>query len=81
MSAAGGGGAQGKQTLAGRAWAALDDRYQLGPLVEFLKHKEIPAGGHSKVWYFFGGVALFFFSVQIVTGILLLMYYQVGENT
>ncbi|MFI5181334.1 MAG: cytochrome b N-terminal domain-containing protein, partial [Thermoanaerobaculia bacterium] len=44
-------------------------------------HKEIPLGGHSTVWYYFGGVSLFFFTVQIVTGILLLMNYQVGENT
>jgi cytochrome b6 len=62
-------------------WKALDERFQLGNLVEFLGHKEIPIGGHSQVWYYFGGVALFFFTVQIVTGILLLMYYQVGEAT
>ena len=62
-------------------WKAVDERFHLGNLVEFLSHKEIPAGGHSQVWYYFGGVSLFFFSVQIVTGILLLMYYQVGEAT
>ncbi|MEK7317389.1 MAG: cytochrome b N-terminal domain-containing protein, partial [Candidatus Eisenbacteria bacterium] len=32
-------------------------------------------------WYYFGGVSLFFFIVQVVTGILLLMYYQPGEKT
>ncbi len=68
-------------TLPGRAWKAADDRYHLSGLVEFLRHKEVPRGGHSTVWYYFGGVALFFFMVQIVTGILLLMYYQVGEAT
>ena len=33
------------------------------------------------VWYYFGGITLFLFLVQIVTGALLLMYYQAGENT
>ncbi len=62
-------------------WKFLDERFQLGNLVDFLSHKEIPVSAHSQIWYYFGGVALFFFTVQIVTGILLLMYYQVGENT
>ena len=63
------------------AWKFLDERFQLGSLVDFLSHKEIPVGGHSQIWYYFGGVALFFFTVQIITGILLLMYYKVGEAT
>ncbi len=66
---------------ASRLWKAIDERYQLSSLVEFLRHKEVPVGAHSMVWYYFGGVSLFFFVVQIVTGILLLMNYQVGENT
>ncbi len=70
-----------REGLGGRIWGALDERYRLGALVDFLRHKEIPATSHSRIWYYFGGVALFFFSVQIVTGILLLMYYQVGEAT
>ena len=65
----------------GRLWHAIDDRYQISGLVEFLSHKEVPVGAHSTLWYYFGGVSLFFFVVQIVTGILLLMYYQVGEKT
>ena len=64
-----------------RSGTTIDERFQLSGLVEFLRHKEIPLGGHSTVWYYFGGVSLFFFIVQIVTGILLLMNYQVGENT
>jgi cytochrome b6 len=68
-------------TPLGRLWSNIDERFQLSGLVEFLRHKEIPLGGHSTVWYYFGGVSLFFFTVQIVTGILLLMNYQVGENT
>ncbi len=59
----------------------LDARYGLTPLVEFLRHKEVPLGAHSVVWYFFGGTTLFFFVVQVLSGMLLLMYYQPGEAT
>jgi cytochrome b6 len=59
----------------------LDRRYEITPLIEFLRHKEVPLGAHSMVWYYLGGTTLFFFSVQIATGILLLMYYQPGEAT
>ncbi|MEN8182502.1 MAG: cytochrome bc complex cytochrome b subunit [Myxococcota bacterium] len=61
------------------AW--LDARYGISPLIEFLREKEVPLGRHSMVWYFLGGATLFFLTVQIVTGVLLLMYYQPGENT
>lgn len=59
----------------------LDRRYGTNTLIEFLRHKEVPIGTHSIVWYYLGGTTLFFFTVQIVTGILLLMYYQPGEMT
>jgi len=59
----------------------LDDRYGIRPLLEFLSHKDVPLGVHSMVWYFLGGATLFFFAVQIVSGVLLLMYYQPGEAT
>ena len=59
----------------------LDRRYDLEPLFAFLQHKEVPVGAHSMFWYYLGGLTLFFFSVQIVTGVLLLVYYQVGEQT
>jgi cytochrome b6 len=60
-------------------WA--DERYGISSLVEFFKHKEVPVGTHSIVWYYLGGTALFFFTVQIISGVLLLMYYQPGEST
>lgn len=65
----------------GRLFRWLDQRFQLAPLVEFIRHKEVPVGGHSMVWYYLGGTTLFFFLVQIVSGVLLLMYYQPGEAT
>ncbi len=58
-----------------KLWKALDERYQLAPLVDFATHKEVPQHRHS--WaYYFGGLTLFFFGVQIATGILLLLYYR-----
>ncbi len=62
-----------------RQW--LDSRYQITPLIEFLRHKEVPLGSHSMVWYYLGGMTMFFFVVQVLTGALLLMYYQPGETT
>jgi len=59
----------------------LDRRFELRPLVGFLRHKEVPVGAHSLFWYYLGGLTLFFFAVQIATGALLLVYYQVGEQT
>ena len=67
--------------LAARAWEAADERFHLSALVGFLSPKEIPGRPHSIVWYYLGGLSLVLFVVQIGTGILLLMNYQVGENT
>jgi cytochrome b6 len=67
--------------LRGAAWHWLDERLNLSALIAFAKHKEIPVGAHSMLWYYLGGVTMFFFMVQIGTGILLLMYYQAGEST
>lgn len=68
-------------TLGGRLFGWLDGRFGIGRLVEWSRHKEVPVGGHSMVWYYLGGTTLFFFTVQIVSGVLLLMYYQPGEAT
>ncbi|HYV67816.1 MAG TPA: cytochrome bc complex cytochrome b subunit [Myxococcales bacterium] len=59
----------------------LDRRYDLAPILAFMQHKEVPLGAHPMFWYYLGGLTLFFFSVQIATGILLLVYYQVGDQT
>ena len=57
----------------------IDERVQLRDLVEFLGKKYVPVHQHS-VWYYFGGVSLFLFIIQVVTGILLLLYYKGGEE-
>lgn len=53
----------------------LNERFQLEDLVKFMGKKYVPIHRHS-VWYYFGGVSLFFFIIQVVTGILLLFYYK-----
>ncbi len=57
----------------------IDDRVQLGDLIKFMSKKYVPVHRHS-VWYYFGGVTLFLFIIQVVTGILLLLYYKGSEE-
>lgn len=52
----------------------LDDRYGIADLIAFLGKKEVPISSMS-FSYYFGGIALMLFCVQVVSGILLLMYY------
>jgi cytochrome b6 len=53
----------------------LDDRLDLTSLSHFVEKKTVPVH-RSSVWYYFGGVSLFFFIIQVCTGILLLFYYK-----
>lgn len=53
----------------------LDRRLGLNTIAELAHKKEVPLHRHS-VWYYFGGMTLFLFTVQVVTGILLLLYYR-----
>jgi quinol-cytochrome oxidoreductase complex cytochrome b subunit len=56
-----------------RAW--LNDRLDLDSIRRFVAHKRVPV--HSgTVWYYLGGITLFLFAIQVVTGILLLLYYR-----
>ncbi len=51
----------------------LDERVGLRQLVTYLMHVEIPRTAHT---YYLGGITLFVFGSQAVTGILLSLYYQ-----
>ena len=62
-----------------RLYAWLDERLQLANLVEFMGKKYVPVHRHS-IWYYFGGVSLFLFLIQEITGILLLLYYKGSEQ-
>ncbi|MFC1629424.1 cytochrome bc complex cytochrome b subunit, partial [Gemmatimonadota bacterium] len=57
------------------SWA--DERFQLNDLTAFARKKTVPM--HHSIWYYFGGITLFLFIIQVVTGILLLMYYRPTE--
>ncbi len=59
----------------GRLWTWLDQRVGLAELEKLVKKKEIPVHRHT-LWYYFGGMTLFLFMVQVFTGILLLFYYR-----
>ena len=56
-----------------RRW--LDDRLPVSELWRTIAKKEVPVHRASVVYYF-GGMTLFFFAIQVATGILLMLYYQ-----
>jgi cytochrome b6 len=57
----------------------LDERLGLDGLLAPFKHKTVPKHKLS-YWYFFGGITLFLFLIQVLTGILLLLYYKPGAS-
>lgn len=57
----------------------LDDRIGIADFLGFLRKKDVPEHKHS-VWYLFGGATLFFFMIQVLTGLLLVVYYQPGSE-
>lgn len=56
-----------------RGW--IVDRLHLEPIISILHKKSVPRHKHS-FWYLFGGAAVFFFLVQVISGILLTLYYS-----
>lgn len=68
-----------ERTWGARLWDFCDQRLGLAELVELARHKLVPQHPHA-VWYYLGGISLFFFLVQIVTGILLLVYFRPGPE-
>lgn len=60
-----------------RSW--LEDRLGLSKLVELGSHKTVPVHRFS-VFYYLGGMTLFFFLVQVCTGVLLMLYYRPSAN-
>ncbi len=60
-----------------RRW--LDERFGLEALIQFAKKKTVPVHRHT-VWYYLGGMTLFLFVIQVLTGILLLLYYRPTPN-
>ena len=63
------------QRRLGEAGEWLDERVGLGEARRIAKKKEVPLHRHT-VWYYLGGMTLFLFTIQVVTGVLLLFYYR-----
>lgn len=60
---------------AGRVQTWIGERFDINEALEPLREKTVPVHCHSH-WYFLGGLTLFLFGVQILTGVLLLLYYH-----
>ena len=58
-----------------RASNWLDDRLALSQMRELASHKVVPMH-RFMVFYYLGGMTLFFFLVQVCTGIMLMLYYR-----
>ena len=55
------------------AW--FDDRLALTPIIKYMTKKEVPQHEHS-FWYYTGSSILLFLFIQIITGIMLALYYK-----
>lgn len=58
----------------------LVDRLGISDTLEVAKKKTVPMHKHS-AWYYWGGISLFCFISQVVTGILLMVYYRPGAES
>jgi cytochrome b6 len=54
------------------------ERIDLGPVLALMAKKTVPVHRHSWI-YLLGGSALFLFALQVLTGALLMLYYQPTE--
>jgi quinol-cytochrome oxidoreductase complex cytochrome b subunit len=57
----------------------LIDRLGLEDVIAVAKKKTVPQHKHS-LWYYWGGISLFCFMMQALTGILLMVYYRPGPQ-
>ncbi len=55
-------------------WNYIDSRLKLSAALEFGRKKKVPEHRYS-FWYYFGGICLFLVVIQVLTGVLLLLYY------
>lgn len=58
----------------------LQQRLSVEGIINFLKKKTVPVHKHS-FWYYFGGMTLFLYLLQVATGMLLLLYYRPSAET
>lgn len=53
----------------------LDDRFGLSAIMDFMKKKPVPQTRHS-IWFYTGSSILLFFAIQVITGFMLILYYN-----
>lgn len=53
----------------------LEERLEISNLAKLLTEKTIPQHRHS-IWYYTGSAILLFFGIQVITGFMLVFYYQ-----
>ena len=58
----------------------LVDRLGIADSIAYAKKKTVPVHKHS-LWYYWGGISLFCFLIQVFTGILLMVYYRPGPES
>lgn len=57
----------------------FDERLGLSEVLALARKKTVPAHQHS-FWYYWGGITLFLFIAQALTGVLLLIYFRPGAD-
>jgi cytochrome b6 len=62
-----------------RTYDWLDERLGLKSIAAFLSKKTVPVHRHT-YWYYWGGITLTLFIIQIITGMLLMVYYRPGPE-
>lgn len=58
----------------------LQERFDISGVKRFIAKKKVPIF-YGTIWYYLGGISLFLFIIQVITGILLSLYYQPGAAT
>lgn len=61
-----------------KSW--LEERFNINAFLSWSKHKTVPVH-KGTIFYYMGGVCLFLFAIQVLSGILLLMYYRLGTES
>ena len=57
----------------------VDERLGVTDAIAYARKKMVPLHDHT-FWYYWGGLSLFFFIVQVFTGVLLLIYFRPGAD-
>ncbi len=57
----------------------IEERVDVSAARHLIQEKVVPVHHHT-IWYYFGGMTLFLFIIQVITGILLTLYYRPGAE-